>query len=92
MRRGYQDFDSANASEQHLAFADGDVPKTAVRGVTISLPGRTGAEPMQFVRFYNYLLNVSIITRWTLFIVPMAGLLWIPGILQLTTFPNAAVS
>ncbi|KZV69518.1 hypothetical protein PENSPDRAFT_676041 [Peniophora sp. CONT] len=73
VRRGYQDFDSANASEQHLAFADGDVPKTAL------------------VRFYNYLLNVSIITRWMLFIIPMAGLLWIPGILQLTTFPNAAI-
>ena len=31
VRKGYQDFDTANASEQHLAFADGDVPKTAVR-------------------------------------------------------------
>jgi hypothetical protein len=46
---------------------------------------------IQLARFYNYLLNVSIITRWTLFIVPIAGILWIPGILGLTEFPNAQV-
>ncbi|KAF9049751.1 hypothetical protein BJ165DRAFT_1341961 [Panaeolus papilionaceus] len=42
-------------------------------------------------KLYNYLLNVSIVTRWILFIVPVLGLLWIPGILQLTTFPSAHV-
>ncbi|KAI0035878.1 hypothetical protein K488DRAFT_42300 [Vararia minispora EC-137] len=66
-------FDSANASQAHLAFADGDIPKTPL------------------VRFYNYLLNVSIVTRWFLFIVPPACLLWVPGILGLTKFPDATI-
>lgn len=43
------------------------------------------------MRLYNYLLNVSIVTRWFLFIVPVLALLWIPGILGITTFPNAAI-
>ena len=30
VRKGYEQFDSANASESHLAFADGDVPKNKV--------------------------------------------------------------
>ena len=29
--RGYEQFDTRNASESHLRFADGDVPKTKVR-------------------------------------------------------------
>ncbi|TFY54037.1 hypothetical protein EVG20_g9871 [Dentipellis fragilis] len=66
-------FDSRNASEQHLVFAEGDLPKSRV------------------VRFYNYLLNVSIVTRWTLFIVPVLVLLWIPGILGFTVYPKAAI-
>ncbi|KAI0318281.1 Mechanosensitive ion channel-domain-containing protein [Amylostereum chailletii] len=69
----YDQFDSAKASQQHLAFADGDLPKTKI------------------VRLYNYLLNVSIVTRWTLFIIPVAAVLWVPGILSLTKFPNAKV-
>lgn len=44
------------------------------------------------MKLYQYLLNVSIITRWILFIVPMLGILWIPGILSLTAYPNANVS
>ena len=30
--------------------------------------------------------------RWTLFIVPVLGAIWIPGILSFTTFPHATVS
>ncbi|KAF9460703.1 hypothetical protein BDZ94DRAFT_1169180 [Collybia nuda] len=45
----------------------------------------------KFTRIYNYLLNVSIVTRWILFIVPVLAILWIPGILSLTTSPNASV-
>ncbi|KAI0785645.1 Mechanosensitive ion channel-domain-containing protein [Abortiporus biennis] len=69
----YEEFDSRNASQSHLAFAEGDLPKN------------------KFARFYNYLLNVSIITRWFLFIIPVLALLWIPGIVGFTTFPNAAI-
>ncbi|KAJ3575123.1 hypothetical protein NP233_g1300 [Leucocoprinus birnbaumii] len=69
----YQEFDPRNASEAHLAFADGDVPKNG------------------FAKFYHYLLNVSIVTRWIIFIIPVLGLLWIPGILSLTVFPNANI-
>ncbi|KAJ7188245.1 Mechanosensitive ion channel-domain-containing protein [Mycena filopes] len=75
MEHSYQEFDpSRNASEAHLAYAEGDVPNT-------------GAS-----KLYNYLLNVSIVSRWILFIVPVLALLWIPGILVLTkTTPNAQV-
>lgn len=69
----YEEFDSRNASEAHLAFAEGDVPKNKVS------------------KLYYYLLNLSIITRWTLFIVPVLALLWIPGILNLTTYPKANI-
>jgi hypothetical protein len=63
-------FDSRNASQAYLQFADGDIPKNRA------------------ARFYNYLLNMSIVTRWFLFIVPVLGLLWIPGILGLTAYPD----
>ncbi|KAJ4002056.1 Mechanosensitive ion channel-domain-containing protein [Lentinula boryana] len=69
----YEEFDSRNASESHLVYAEGDLPKN------------------KLAKIYQYLLNVSIVTRWFLFIVPPLALLWIPGILGLTTFPNAAV-
>jgi small-conductance mechanosensitive channel len=71
IQHSYEEFDSRHASEAHLAFADGDIPKDRIS------------------RFYNYLLNVSIVTRWIVFIIPVLALLWIPGILNLTTFPNA---
>ncbi|KIL66205.1 hypothetical protein M378DRAFT_186034 [Amanita muscaria Koide BX008] len=45
----------------------------------------------KLVKFYHFLLNLSVITRWFLFIVPVLGILWIPGIFQLTIFPNAKV-
>lgn len=69
----YEEFDSRKATEDHLAFADGDMPQN------------------KFARLYNYLINVSIVTRWVLFIVPMMGLIWIPGILHFTSFPDATV-
>lgn len=69
----YEEFDSRNASQSHLVYAEGDIPNNKVS------------------RLYNYLLNVSIVTRWILFILPVMTILWIPGILQFTTFPNASV-
>ncbi|KAF8705944.1 Mechanosensitive ion channel, partial [Rhizoctonia solani] len=66
-------FDTRNASQAHLQFAEGDIPKN------------------RLVRFYTYLLNLSIVTRWFLYIVPVVGLLWIPGILQITTFHTAHI-
>ncbi|KAI0092959.1 Mechanosensitive ion channel-domain-containing protein [Irpex rosettiformis] len=45
----------------------------------------------KFVKFYNYLLNVSIVTRWFLFIVPPMAIIWIPGILGLTSSPKATI-
>ncbi|KAL5528473.1 hypothetical protein ACEPAF_7609 [Sanghuangporus sanghuang] len=73
LRKEAEGFDTRNATESHLQFAQGDMPNT------------------KFVRVYNYLLNVSIVTRWTLFIVPVLTLLWIPGILGLTRFPDATI-
>ncbi|KAI9449408.1 Mechanosensitive ion channel-domain-containing protein [Lactarius psammicola] len=71
--QGYERFDSRNPSEQYLAFADGDLPKS------------------KFVRFYQYLINASIVTRWTLFIIPILIIIWIPGILALTTSPTGKI-
>ncbi|KAF8577750.1 hypothetical protein K439DRAFT_1417934 [Ramaria rubella] len=42
-------------------------------------------------RLYDYLLNTSILTRWFVFITPVLGLLWIPGILGLTAFPATQI-
>ncbi|KAI0000574.1 Mechanosensitive ion channel-domain-containing protein [Russula vinacea] len=64
--QAYEQFDPRNASEQHLVFADGDLPNS------------------KFVRFYQFLLSASIVTRWTLFIIPVLAIIWIPGILGLT--------
>ncbi|KAG7098557.1 hypothetical protein E1B28_000491 [Marasmius oreades] len=69
----YEEFDSRNAKENHLAFADGDLPQNKVSKV------------------YHYLLNVSIVTRWFLFIIPVMGIIWIPAILQFTTYPNGEI-
>lgn len=38
------------------------------------------------------MLNVSIVTRWIIYIIPTAGILWIPAILQFTKNHNAMVS
>ncbi|KAF9654005.1 hypothetical protein BDM02DRAFT_3086356 [Thelephora ganbajun] len=73
LEHSYEEFDTRNASEKYLAFADGDVPNTA------------------FVRFYHYLLNVSIVTRWIIFIVPVLAILWIPGILHFTAYPDGNI-
>lgn len=43
------------------------------------------------VRLYQWLVNVSILTRWILFIVPVLGVIWIPGILGITAYPDATV-
>lgn len=69
----YLGFDSRNASQAHLQFAEGDIPKNRLS------------------RFYNYLLNLSIVTRWFLYIVPVLAILWIPGIVQLTAVPTANI-
>ncbi|KAI0001284.1 Mechanosensitive ion channel-domain-containing protein [Russula compacta] len=69
----YEQFDPRHASQDHLAFADGDLPNS------------------KFVRFYQFLLNTSIVARWTLFIVPILALIWIPGILSLTASPNGKI-
>ncbi|WRT64242.1 uncharacterized protein IL334_001173 [Kwoniella shivajii] len=42
-------------------------------------------------RFYYWALNRGIIVRWALYIIPILGLLWIPGILGVTAEPDATV-
>lgn len=46
---------------------------------------------LQLGKVYSYLVSASIVTRWILFVLPILGIVWIPGILSLTTFPHAAV-
>ncbi len=91
--QGYERFDSRNPSEQYLAFADGDLPKSkASAGFCDTFGiGVNVARPYQFVRFYQYLIDASIVTRWTLYIVPILIILWIPGILALTASPTGKV-
>ncbi len=101
MRNGYEQFDSRNASQAHLTFADGDVPKNKVSGLpwfaaqgSWWLEGghNANARNTQLSKLYNYLLNVSIVTRWMLFVIPVLAILWIPGILGFTKFPDTRVS
>lgn len=91
----YEQFDPRNASEQHLVFADGDLPNSKVSHRL--LPPLVHAHMAlkkphdQFVRFYQFLLNASIVTRWMLFIIPVLAILWIPGIIGLTASPRGEV-
>ncbi|EKM54463.1 uncharacterized protein PHACADRAFT_258317 [Phanerochaete carnosa HHB-10118-sp] len=51
----------------------------------------SGVPQNKFTKFYNYLLDVSVVTRRLLFIVLVLGLLWIPGIVGFTVAPEATV-
>lgn len=44
-----------------------------------------------FSRFVWKIFDSSFIVRWIIYIVPVLGLLWIPGIIGLTAAPNAKV-
>jgi hypothetical protein len=90
--QAYERFDPRNPSEDHLAFADGDLPNSkASAGSSLTPLASALTRPYQFVRFYQYLINASIVTRWTLFIVPILAIIWIPGILALTVSPKGEV-
>ncbi|EIM20247.1 hypothetical protein WALSEDRAFT_21049 [Wallemia mellicola CBS 633.66] len=41
------------------------------------------------LRLYFFLINTSIITRWAIFVLPIAGVLAIPLIVSVTTAPDA---
>ncbi|KAF6760275.1 Mechanosensitive ion channel-domain-containing protein [Ephemerocybe angulata] len=73
LEQSYEQFDTRNASQSHLIYAEGDMPKNKIS------------------KFYNFLLNVSVVTRWILFIVPVLGAIWIPGLLGIFKFPNAKI-
>jgi len=91
--QAYEQFDSRNASEQHLAFAEGDLPNSKVSffGSCDTHGCSSGLITHQFFRFYQFLLNASIVTRWTLFIIPVLAIIWIPGILGLTASPTGKI-
>ncbi|KAF7361876.1 Mechanosensitive ion channel protein [Mycena venus] len=78
MEHAYEEFDPAkDASEPHLAFAEGDIPNNkasslfATRVKTSGFCSRSSARAQ--------------VSRWILFIVPVLGLIWIPGIIVLTS-------
>jgi hypothetical protein len=91
--QAYEQFDPRNASEQHLVFADGDLPNSKVSCQLGDVDGRYHGTHVcfQFVRFYQFLLNASVVTRWTLFIIPILVIIWIPGILGFTAYPHGEV-
>lgn len=45
----------------------------------------------RFSRMYLWAINRNIIFRWALYIIPFLALLWIPGILGVTAYPEAKV-
>ena len=45
----------------------------------------------QISKLYYWALNKSIVFRWALYIIPVTALLWIPGILGLTAFPDTHI-
>jgi hypothetical protein len=88
----YEEYDPRNATEAHPAFAEGDVPKDKVSYNIVLRSATRPKECWQLTKLYNFLLNFSIVTRWTIFIIPALIALWIPGILSFTKYPGAQVS
>lgn len=46
---------------------------------------------VQISKLYYWALNKSIVFRWAFYIIPVTALLWIPGILGLTAFPDTHI-
>jgi hypothetical protein len=59
-----------------------------IKTLSKSKPDSDASPFLQLRKLYNH----SIIVRWTLFIVPVLLVIWIPGVLSLTVFPHASVS
>ena len=68
---------SATASNPNLLFADGDSP--------IKQPSNA------FSRFVFAIWESHFLIRWIVYIAPIMGLLWIPGILGLTVRPDTRI-
>ena len=75
----YDDFDTKNAA---------NLPK--VRS-GLARPRTWLMNPPQASKLYILFRSFSIVTKWFFYIVPLLGILWIPGILGLTKFPSATV-
>jgi hypothetical protein len=45
----------------------------------------------RFSRMYLWAINRNIVVRWTLYIIPFLALLWIPGILGVTAYPDSHI-
>lgn len=69
----WESFNPANAKNERLRFAEGDVGKT------------------RFSRMYLWAINRNIIFRWALYIIPFLAILWIPGILGVTAYPDSHI-
>lgn len=127
IEHSYQEFDPArDATEAHLAFADGDIPNN--QACSFAAPLLVVTISLKASKLYNYLLNVSIVrtttffnlrcliyrkvSRWIVFIVPVMvcsssdalyyqfsnlypsqykGIIWIPGIIVLTSSKSSTL-
>ncbi|KAM0747079.1 hypothetical protein T439DRAFT_359919 [Meredithblackwellia eburnea MCA 4105] len=67
---------SAISSNSNLQFAEGDF---------VSPPSNA------FSRFIFAIFDSSFVVRWIIYIIPFLAILWIPGILGLTGYPEATV-
>ena len=88
----YEEIDSSrNGRNAPPEFAEGDMPNNKVSPITVHNVTFQTRYCIKITKFYIYLLHASIVTRWMLFIIPFLAILWIPGILSLTTYPHANV-
>ncbi|KAJ3556902.1 hypothetical protein NM688_g1764 [Phlebia brevispora] len=81
----YEEFDARNASESHLAFAEGDLPNNRV---SPALPGDHCSGPrLRSTDRFEQMLNQNLSARSS----QIMGILWIPGILGLTKYKTTTV-
>ncbi|KDQ21736.1 hypothetical protein BOTBODRAFT_212160 [Botryobasidium botryosum FD-172 SS1] len=45
----------------------------------------------RLVALYKYLLSLSIVTRWIVYILPILALIWLPGAIAILITPNAKI-
>ena len=92
----WEGYNPAEASVENLRYAEGDVGTNKVglharlhRHKFVCRNGRI--DRYQASRLYYWLLNRGIIVRWAMYIIPVLGLLWIPGIIGLAVDDTATV-
>ncbi|KJA19910.1 hypothetical protein HYPSUDRAFT_842053 [Hypholoma sublateritium FD-334 SS-4] len=90
-RPGWGKKDAEMGHYEELERAHAGASAFDLGGPVVSIPDGGKQPKTTLGKVYSYLISASIVTRWILFVLPILGIVWIPGILSLTTFPRAAV-